>query len=63
MPRAEERKIFTQERIESLRSMLWEVLHELDDLQKQMATFQERRERSEALFDDFIFDMSEVWDH
>ena len=61
MPPTEDRKPFAPDRIEGLRSMLWETLRELEDLQKQMETFQERKERSEALFDDFIYDMSEVW--
>ena len=59
---AEDIKPFAPDRIEGLRSMLWEILRELDDLQKEMKTFQERKERSEALFGDFIYDMSEVWD-
>ena len=58
---AEDRKPVAPDRIESLRSMLWEILRELDDLQKQMETFQERTERSETFFADFIYDMSEVW--
>jgi hypothetical protein len=63
MPLAEETKTFTHERIDSLRNMLWRILQELEDLQKVMETFQERRERSDALYEDFIADMSEVWHH
>jgi hypothetical protein len=63
MPLAEETKTFTHERIDSLRNMLWEILQELEDLQSLMETFQERRERSDALYENFISDMSEVWRH
>jgi hypothetical protein len=63
MPLAEETKTFTHERIDRLRNMLWEILQELEDLQSLMETFQERREHSDALYEHFISDMSEVWRH
>ena len=57
--------------IKNLQQMIREVLDELErhrnthieeELQKRTQTFQTRRERSETLFEDFLQEMSYVWD-
>ena len=59
MPRTEERKTLKEDRIENVKHLLHQALGEFAELQKHMQT---RREQSEALVEDFISDMSEVWD-
>lgn len=57
--------------IKNLHEMIREVLDELErhrnthieeELQKRIETFQKRRELTETLFDDFLGEMSYVWD-
>ena len=64
MPREEAATQVTNEKkvcIVTLQQKLYSVIDELEKLRKQTCTLHERQEESEELFEQFIADMSEIW--
>ena len=47
--------------IVTLQQTLYNVIDELEKLRKQTCTLHERQEESEQLFEQFIEDMSQLW--
>ena len=47
--------------IVTLQQKLYSVIDELETLRKQNCTLHERKEESEELFEQFIEDMSQLW--